>query len=188
MTTQDLNEIAIILQKHQFRIDSNKDISFGVTTQYNQSFIFQTDGSSIFTLDGRSTEVVGRNIAPDSKQPAKLIYAKNGDIYLKSLNGDIILDGKNVRITATDALGGQIVLDATKIIQLMAPISNIQGDEITIAASGTVRAGGGTFEAYSQISTELTQGTDEVKASFFGKILSAIKEFKNFFGSLCEIK
>ena len=191
MTPQNLNDIAVILQKHQFRIDSDygDNTAFGLTTDYQQGFKFRVDGSC-HLLAKWSSEVVGNNLPtnPNACNIAKSIRAENGDIVLNAINGDITLIGKNIRIIATDALGGQIVLDSTKIIQLTSPITNVQGDNIAMAASGELAMAGGTASMSSQISTELTQGTDEVKASFFGKILSGIRKFTKFFSSLCEVK
>lgn len=182
-----LKDLDFILQKHKFRIDSCTDIDFSLITDANSGIMFTKNGNSFFTTDLTSTEVVGSNVEPGQSIPAKITRAMNGDIVLDAENGDIVLKGNNVKIHAVDALGGQIIIDSSKIIQMNSPIANYQGDKFNVAATNSIDLGGGSAAVHGEYSQENTTGTDEIKASFFGKILSAIKKFKNFFNSICGV-
>lgn len=185
--SKELKDLDFVLQKHKFRIDSSTDIHFGLITDAGSGIMFTKNGASLFTTDLTSTEVVGLNVEPGQKIPAKIIRAMNGDIVLDAEDGNIILRGNNVQIHAVDALGGQIIIDSSKIIQMNSPIANYQGDKFNVAATNSIDLGGGSAAVHGEYSQENTTGTDEIKASFFGKILSAIKKFKNFFNSICGV-
>ena len=45
--------------------------------------------------------------------PAKVIRAKNGDIHIDAMNGDIVLKGANIRLQATDSMG-EVTVNAGK--------------------------------------------------------------------------
>ena len=186
ITTQTLKDINFVLQKHKWRIDSNDDILFSLITESNTGIKFYSTGDSIFTTDNTSSEVVGRNIPPNSDIPAKIIHALNGDIVLDARQGDIVLRGMNIRIEGTDGLGGEITINSSKTVQIGAPNIKLQSDgNITMTSASSISAGGGFTESHGEITNEQTTGTDFLQASFFGKILSAIKKFKEFFNSIC---
>lgn len=174
-----------ILQKHKFRIDSDKDFYFALTTDGHDGIRFNSEGKATLTCSSTFHEVLGRKIKPFSRVPAKVIDAENGDIILVARNGTIHLQAANIRINGVDALDGEITLNASRIVQISSPTINGQGDNVTFAASNSFSSAGGTNEQYSEVGTEQSTGTDFFKASFFGKILSAIKRFKTFFESKC---
>jgi len=177
-------------QKHKFRIDSSdkEKIDFSVLTDAGAGLTFESNGNTNFYTNNESREIVGRKIQKPSSDtciPAKFIQAKGGDIVLEAEQGDIYLRGRNIFIVATDALGGEVVIDSNKIIQMNAPVVNTQADTATIAASATVNVTGGATISNGQIINENSTATDEIKASFFGKILAGLKKFKEFFNSKC---
>lgn len=173
-----------IFQLNKYRIDSNNDAHFCVSTDSNCGFQFTADGHSMLNANGYSCERLG--FIKDSTNPvAKYINAKYGDIVLHAENGKIILDAKNIELHATDPLGGQIVFNASKLIQLLAPNVKATGDYCTITGTSSVAIGGGTVESNAVISNQTTSETDEFGSSFFGKILSGIKRFKKYFKSTC---
>jgi hypothetical protein len=176
-------------QKHKFRIDSSdkEKIDFSVLTDAGAGLTFESNGNTNFYTNNESREIVGRKIQkpPGTCIPAKLIQAKGGDIFLEAEQGDIYLRGRNIFIVAKDALGGEVVIDSNKIIQMNAPVVNTQAENVTTVASGTLNLGAGAITKNGEIINEDTTGTDEIKASFFGKILSGLKKFKKFFNSKC---
>ena len=177
-------------QKHKFRIDSSdkEKIDFSVLTDAGAGLTFDSNGNTRFHTNNTSIEVVGRKIQKPSSDtciPAKFIQAKGGDIILEAEQGDIYLRGRNIFIVAKDALGGEVVIDSNKIIQMNAPVVNTQAENVTTVASGTLNLGAGAITKNGEIINEDTTGTDEIKASFFGKILSGLKKFKKFFNSKC---
>ena len=185
MLSQELDDFNFILQKHKWRIDSNSEILFSLITENDTGFIFASNGNSLFTTDKTSTEVVGRDIPANSDIPAKMIRAINGDIVLDALQGDIVLRGKNIFIEGVDGLGGEIAINSSKTIQLGAPNIKVQSDgNITMVAASTISTAAGSIEKHGEYANEDTNGTDAIRSSFFGKILSGTKRFKKFFGSV----
>jgi hypothetical protein len=181
----DFDFYQFVLQKHKFRLDSTKDFYFVLTTDNNDSILFTSDGR--IELVGSSTfhEVLGRKLPPYGRIPAKVIQAENGDIILTARHGKIILQASSIIIDGVDALSGEVVINASSNIQLNAPTANMQTDNTSIVAANSFSAAGGAFEGHGEVATEQTVGTDFFKASFFGKILSAIQKFKKFFESSC---
>lgn len=184
--SKELEEINFVLQKHKFRIDSSSTILFSLTLENNCGIFFASNGNSYFTTDNTSTEVVGRKLPADSDIPAKIIRAENGDIVLDAIQGDIVLRGLNIRIEGIDGLGGEVTINSSKTIQIGSPNIKVQSDgNVTMTAASSMSNAGGFTESHGEITNEQTTGTDFIQASFFGKILSAIKKFKNFFNSIC---
>ena len=184
--SDDLEQFNFVLQKHKFRIDSSSDLPFSLITDDNSGIIFTSEGNSFFTTDNTSTEVVGKNIPPDSDIPAKIIRAINGDIVLDANQGDIVLRGLNIRIESIDGLGGEITMNSSKTIQMNAPNMKLQSEgKVSITAANSLSVVGGSKESHGEITNEHTTGTDLLQSSFFGGILSALKKFKEFFSSLC---
>lgn len=187
MISTDLKDFEFILQKHKFRIDSNADVYFSLLMDNNCGIVFSETGNTIFSTDKTYTEVVGRDNPPNTGVPSKMIRAINGDIVLDARNGDIVLRGANIRVEGNDPEGGAVIISSTKNFQVNAPITNVQGTSVTIAGEMCAAVTGGYAEQHGEISNEHTKGTDFLKSSFFGKILTAITKFKEFFNSTCGI-
>jgi hypothetical protein len=185
---KELEEFNFILQKHKFRIDSNDDVTFSLLTDDVTGIKFKKNGDLDVTIDKTFKEVVGKKIEAFSNIPAKAIYAENGDIVLEAKTGSIYLRGLKIIIEGVDGLGGEVIINSSKNLQMNAPIVNIQSDKFTAAATTSSSIAGGSIETLGQFANESATGTDEEKASFFGKILSAIKKFKEFFSSSCNLK
>lgn len=175
-----------VLQKHKWRLDSDRDKLFSLLTEDNTGIQFFRNGDSLFITDKTSTEVVGKNIPPNSDIPAKIIHAVNGDIVLDAKQGDIVLRGLNIRIEGIDGLGGEVTINSSKTVQIGAPNVKVQSDgNVNMTAASSFSAAGGSLMSHGEYTNETTAGTDILQASFFGKILSAIKRFKDFFNSIC---
>lgn len=184
----DLEDFNFILQKHKFRIDSSDDVSFSLLMDKVIGIKFKSNGDLDVTTDKTFKEVVGKKIEAFSNIPAKIIYAENGDISLEAKTGNIYLRGLKVIIDGVDGLGGEVIINSSKNFQVDAPIVSIQSDKFTAAATISSSVAGGSIETLGQFANESATGTDEEKASFFGRILSAIKKFKEFFDSSCNLK
>jgi hypothetical protein len=184
-SNQDLFEF--ILQKHRFRLDSNPNVYFSLLMDNNCGIQFLNNGNVQLTADNGYIEVLGEKIktTPGACNPAKIIYAKNGDIILDALNGDIVLRGSNIHIESTDPSGGEIVIRSNKTVQIDSSNTNIQGDTLSVASTLSSAIAGGFKESHGEINNESTAGTDIIKSSYYGKILSAIKRLKDFFNSIC---
>lgn len=179
-----------ILQKHKFRIDSNEDILYGMLMDNNCGIFWDAEGNSRFTTDKTSLEVVGKKIkiGPNERIPAKWINAKNGDIVLDAENGNIVLRAANIQIVSNDPLGGAVTISSTKNVRIDSPITNVQGENFCVAAVMEASVTGGSLSNHGEYNNESTTGTDIIKASWYGKVLTAIKKFQKFFDSICGDK
>jgi hypothetical protein len=188
-TSNEFDFYQFVLQKHKFRIDSglkvkNEVVIFGLTLDNQQGISFLESGNSLFTVDKTSTEVVGRKLKGFSGNIAKIIQAKNGNIVLDAEHGDIILKGANIRITSVDGLGGEVTISSSGIVQINTPTLKAQTTNTTIAAANQLNTAGGSLGTHGEMIVETCTATDFQNASFFGKILSTIKNFQNFFKSV----
>lgn len=185
---KDLEDFNFILQKHRFRIDSSDDVAFSLLMDNISGIKFKSNGDLDVTTDKTFKEVVGKKIEAFSRVPAKITQAENGDIVLEAKTGSIYLRGLKVIIEGVDGLGGEVIINSSKNFQVDAPIVSIQSDKFTAASTISSSVAGGSIETLGQFANESATGTDEEKASFFGRILSAIKKFRKFFDSSCSLK
>ena len=113
------------------------------------------------------------------------ISAENGHIKIAAPNGNLILQGSNVLLEATDA-DGQVTLKSKKNMYLDAPSLTVDSDYATIAASSDMLLYGGndTLIYCESGPPETASGGDPILASgLVGKILAAMKNAKMLFTS-----
>ena len=91
-----------------------KKVQYSMITDSHNGFTYFENGDKGEIISGSSTEKVGMNV--NSKEPAKVIYAANGDIVFEAPGGQITLKAKNIRIIAEDG-EGEITLQAGKILE-----------------------------------------------------------------------
>ena len=113
------------------------------------------------------------------------ITAENGHIKITAPNGNLILQGNNVLLEATDA-DGQVTLKSKKNMYIDAPSLTIDSDYATIAASSDMLLYGGndTLVYCESGPVETASGGDPIIAtSLTEKILAALKNAKMLFTS-----
>lgn len=154
---------------------SGRIIDWQVGTDKIQGIKFCTDGTHFQLNYGTSYEICGQDVGTD--EPAKIIRAKNGDIHIDAMNGDIILKGANIRLQATDSVG-EVTINAGKQISSRAAIVSTHGTKVNIMGTSDVNVGGAAVETNAKIVNSQSQATDEKQASFLGQLMSAIKKFK----------
>ena len=179
-----------ITQSSHYRLASDKEYPFTLEASSPDvvgGLEFAEDGNSYFYTKGTSLEVVG-DVYPTGIEgvPAKHIEARNGNIHLHAKNGDVIIDAKNIILRASDGNGGIITLNASKIVQTLAPEIRIVGDDVSTSASNQVSSQGAFSSIGAVLQHETAQGTDVAKSSFLGKILAVIKSLQKFMQSPCE--
>ena len=181
-------------QKPGIRIESGTSckaqgkVDYSVSTDNNQGIVFYQNGNLMIRNKATSMELCGEKLT-DNKTPAKTIDAANGDIHIRAKNGTIILEAANIRLVGVDGKGGEITLQASKQVNMDAPIVGGQGTNITLAGSQSSSiAGGASAELTASGQVTTSSGVDADSSSFLGQILQAIKRFKNFFSSICEDK
>ena len=111
------------------------------------------------------------------------ITAENGHIKITAPNGNLILQGNNVLLEATDA-DGQVTVKSKKNMYIDAPSLTIDSDYATIAASSDMLLyGGNDATLYCESGPpETASGGDPIIASgLVGKILAAMKNAKMLF-------
>lgn len=147
----------------------------GGPTQDVQSIFLCDDGDKIETTPRTSLEVVGSKCA--DKEPAKIIYAKNGDVEIRAPGGQITLVAKNIRIVAEDG-SGEITLKSNKIIQTDSPVTKVLGTNIDIVATSQASTMGEYVESAGGSQASSGTVTDITKGSFIGGILKALTKFQ----------
>lgn len=185
MNTDASIPIEYVQQKANFRIDSNSKYDFSVIGDNGGGIRIGSNGNLEVLTYKTSMEVVGKDAEFKAKEPSKIIRAVHGDIVLDAESGDIVLKANNIIIESNDALGGQLIIKSNKSVQILSPSLKAQGENITLAASMSASIAGGSLEGTSQIGTDISTSTDVTKASFFGRILSSLKRFTEFFSSIC---
>jgi hypothetical protein len=159
-----------------------KTVEWGVATNGGptndvQSIFLCDDGDKIETTPRTSLEVVGAKCT--DKEPAKVIYAKNGDIEIRAPGGQITLIAKNIRIVAEDG-SGEITLKSNKIIQTDAPSTKVVGTNVDIAANSQASMMGEFSEVVGGVQASIGTITDSKKGSFIGALLSILGKFEKY--------
>tara|TARA_Y100001963_G_scaffold147131_1_gene223041 strand:+ start:2642 stop:3247 length:606 start_codon:yes stop_codon:yes gene_type:complete len=89
-----------------------------------------------------------------------MIESRNGDVYIKAENGNLVLEGNDVIINTNDS-EGQISLTAKKTIFQKSPTIKIEGETTTILGTLDLQCIGGHTSIYSHMSdVEISDGTE----------------------------
>jgi hypothetical protein len=163
---------------------SGKIIDISETTAQEQGYIYFKNGDHLFRTKASSTEFVGEQIT-DKKTVAKAIDAKNGDIFFRSLNGDIVLQAKNIRIEGIDGEGGVVTIQSSSSVVIDSPNITAQGTNVTVSGSNQTNIVGTSLELITATKTTCVSGTDLDSSSVLVNILN-LEKLKKFFSSICE--
>ena len=79
------------------------------------------------------------------KEPAKIIRAKNGDIIIEAMSGEIVLRGKNIRIEAIDGKG-EVTVTSTSQIALNSPIQSFKSTNSNSVSTNNLTVAGNVVE------------------------------------------
>ena len=174
-----------------FRVSSGEGLQDGsvtdwsVTTDNHQGITFLKDGRHVQRCKTTSQELCGYGLK-DPQSPAKTIEAENGNIHLRALNGEIILEAANIRIIGLGGNGGEVTIQAGKIIQNTAPTVNVQATNANITGSQGTNIIGTNVSLHGHASCEATDGPSLDASSVLGKILNIVEQVKKFFASICK--
>tara|TARA_B100000287_G_scaffold185102_1_gene175046 strand:- start:18580 stop:19149 length:570 start_codon:yes stop_codon:yes gene_type:complete len=160
--------------------DKGRTTDWVMVTDNAQGLGFYKDGLSRLTTNKTSLDLSGFKCKEN--EPAKIIKAENGDIYIEAVFGDLHLKGRNITIEAT-ADDGECVITSGKHVEIRAAICKINGEMTSVLASKDLKLSGQFVQSTAGITNELTQMTDLYKASFYGKLmggLNAVKQFLDF--------
>ena len=90
------------------------------------------------------------------------IHAENGVIYIRAVNGDLVLQGKNVKIDANDPQG-TVSINANKEIYTQAPKFQAQTTNFTVGSKKNFHIFAGDVKLHSEyVPTELSTGDDYI--------------------------
>ena len=177
------------MRRPGFNIESNcttqshGTAEFILATDENQGFQFYKKGNAKI-LANKSIEVVagGKNETDDSF--SIVLDARTGNILLSAKGGDLILQGGNVKITATDA-DGDVFIDSPKTLTCNAPEVNIKGTKCDVTAVDKLHIQGGSTEVYSQTgSTIFSSGQDPIiSPTLLGQIMNNLKRINEILGT-----
>jgi hypothetical protein len=150
---------------------------YGITTDCGHMLQMREDGNKANYVPKSSAEYVGENCKEG--EISKLIYAKNGDIYLDAPAGDIVIRAKNIRLVAQDG-SGEVTIRSGKIIEFNGPVVRTKGTDVTITATKSVDIMGTTVDSTASVQVSSSSLSDATQGSFVGSILSTIGKLKQF--------
>ena len=187
------NENQQVTQTDWYRFEAgtksfaNGDIELGLSTPTKQGINMYKNGNCDFAINGTLKEVSGFKVkSPD--EFARIIDATNGSILIQALNGTITLKAKNIRLVGVDGTEGEITIQASKTVHMDAPTIGGQGTNISFAGANKTQIAGTSLDLATSTKASCASGVDTDSSSIMGQILKAIKDFKKFFGSICEDK
>ena len=187
------NENQQVTQTDWYRFEAgtksfaNGDIELGLSTPTKQGINMYKNGNCDFAINGTLKEVSGFNVK-NPEQYARIIDADKGSILIQALNGTITLKAKNIRLVGIDGVEGEITIQASKTVHMDAPTIGGQGTNISFAGANKTQIAGTSLDLATSTKAACASGLDTDSSSIMGQILKAIKDFKKFFGSICEDK
>lgn len=150
---------------------------YAITTDDGHMLQMRETGDRVDFSPKSSEEYVGEKC--QEGEIAKLIYAKNGNIYLDAPSGDIVLRAKNVRIVAQDG-NGEVTIRSGKIVEFSGPIVRTKGTDVTVTATKSVDIMGSTVDSTASVAVTSSSLSDITQGSFVGAILSGLTKLKQF--------
>lgn len=156
---------------------SGKKVQYSMITDSHNGFTYFENGDKGEIISGSSTEKVGMNV--NSKEPAKVIYAANGDIVFEAPGGQITLKAKNIRIIAEDG-EGEITLQAGKVLEADAPTSRVKGTNVDVTAVSGAKVIGSYTDIGAAVQQTSSSLSDATQGSFIGTILNVLGDVRKF--------
>lgn len=157
--------------------DKGRISDWVVVTDNSQGIGFYEDGFLRIKNKKTSVEWCGEKCKED--EPAKIIYAENGDIHLIAEFGDIVLKGRNIRIAAT-AHDGEVTIVSPKHFHVQATIQNLKGTNVNILSAQNLQMVATSVESTAGLNHNQTSLVDEKKGTFLTKLLNMFNKAKKF--------
>ena len=148
---------------------------YSLVTDQNQGIAWYKSGLQKLVVNGCSYETVG--IRGKENEPSKVICAAYGHILIDAQDGDIILQGNNIRLNARS----ELTMNAADQIYLgKSPILNIDASNTNVLGTKNLSLGGNFVEVSGGSSVDLGTQTDKIKGGFLGALIGAFDRFKDF--------
>ena len=134
---------------------------FCVVTDENQGIEFFKKGNAKM-LANKSIEMVAGDQNKDDKAFAITLDARTGNILITATDGDLILEGGNVKILATDA-DGDVFINSKKTVSVDAPEIGATGTKVNLNATSDMNVAGGQTNIYTETGSAMfTSGQDPI--------------------------
>jgi hypothetical protein len=157
---------------------AGKKIDYAVFTDNGQGFEYTQEGNKYDACKKTSYETVGEGV--NEGEPAKIIKAKNGDVIIEAVAGDLILRARNIRIVAMDG-SGEVTINSAKQVSIQAPIQNFKGTNLNTVMSNSYSVGALSVDTTGVMqNTQNTEG-EKQQSGILNQILGAVKKFQKFF-------
>ena len=145
----------------KFKTLGHDTAEFCVSTDTGQGLHFYEPGNSKW-YSNKSIEVYSGNAQDDDKAMTIVLDAKNGSIKITAPNGDLILQGSNVKIEALDA-DGDVSINSKKTVTVQAPEYNVQSTKCNQTATSDMLLTAGSLSLYSETGAVTTSsGQDPI--------------------------
>ena len=161
----------------------HEKLEYGIHTPSGQGLQFYEKGH-IKLVSNTSIELTA---GVDVNKDTGHFYIKNinGTIHIEAPNGDLVLQGKNVQINATDAKGS-VTIKSPHIIQTDAPQNTVKGSNVNITADHSLYCMASYSTVHGEVTTDVSTGHEALlNGSLLSRILNGIDEIKKFFKSTC---
>ena len=156
---------------------------FCVVTDENQGIEFFKKGNAKM-LANKSIEIVAGKKQADGNAFAITLDAKTGNILISAPDGDLILEGANVKIRAKDA-DGDVFIDSPKTLSCNAPEVSVKGTKVDLTSTADMHIQGGSIEQHSQSGdVNMSSGQDPILSpTLLGKILNNLERINKMLGT-----
>jgi hypothetical protein len=169
-----------------FEIASNVETAahglaeFQLNTDLQQGIHFYRQGNCKVSSN-KSFELYSGHDAK-KKDVGIMIESRNGDVYIKAENGNLVLEGNDVIINTNDS-EGQISLTAKKTIFQKSPTIKVEGETTTVIGTLDLQCIGGHTSIYSHMSdVEISDGTElEIGAGTVMGFIDKVKKMSALF-------
>ena len=179
---EDLAPDYFVMRRPGFNIESKcitQDhgiAEFIVSTDQNQGIQFYEKGNAKM-LANKSVEIVAGKHNKDNNSFAITLDAKSGNILISCPDGDLILEGANVKIIAKDS-DGDVSINSPKTLSMNAPEVNLKGTKTNVSATSDLHIDAASMDLYSQTGdVRFASGQDPILGpSIFGQIFPQVAQ------------
>lgn len=134
---------------------------FIISTDEAQGIQFYKKGNAKVVAN-KSVEITAGGTQEDNSAFAIVLDARSGNIKITCPDGDLILEGANVKIRATDA-DGDVFINSKKTISVDSPEVGVTGTKVNLNATSDMNVSGGQTNIYTETGSAMfTSGQDPI--------------------------
>lgn len=159
---------------------AGKKIDYAVFTDNGQGFEYTQEGNKFDTCDKTSMEVCGNQTK--EQEPAKVIFAENGNIQLEAPNGEIVLKARSIRIVAMDG-SGEVTINSAKNFSVQSPVQNYRGTYSNTVMTSQTNIAALAVGTRGEVQNSATSGSEDTEGSLLTQLLKLSQQFKDWISS-----